>query len=135
MFFVFPMIATSEARVFTFDTRTLIMESLNYLWQIMSVVKVVQRIFTSTRTPPVENRSQGLTNSGVLSVQRQPVDHAHRHRHILELTCDFNSSIDFGAPVLSFERVKLGTADWSWRALVWKSKNHDYLDRRQTTPN
>jgi len=29
----------------------------------------------------------------VLSVQRQPVDHAHRHRHILELTCDFNSSI------------------------------------------
>jgi len=28
-------------------------------------------------------------------VQRQPVDHAHRHGHILELTCDFNSSIDY----------------------------------------
>jgi len=25
--------------------------------------------------------------------QRQPVDHAHRHWHILELTCDFNSSM------------------------------------------
>ena len=28
------------------------------------------------------------------SVQRQPVDHAHRHRHNPELTCGFNSSLD-----------------------------------------
>ena len=38
----------------------------------------------------------------VLSVQRQPVDHAHRHWHILELTCDFNSSIDLRSLLYTF---------------------------------
>ena len=65
-----------------------------------------------TRTPLVEAPSRGCTgcylftvsNSGLLSVQsqpvdhalvqRQPVDHAYRHRHIPELTCGFNSSVD-----------------------------------------
>jgi len=32
-------------------------------------------------------------------VQSQPVDHAHHHWHILELTSDFNSSIDKGQVV------------------------------------
>jgi len=55
-----------------------------------------------TRTPLVEAPSRGCTgcylfivsNSGLLSVQSQPVDHAHRHRRTAELTCGFNSSID-----------------------------------------
>jgi len=39
-------------------------------------------------------KALGRSRTGLLSVQRQPVDHAHRHRHVPELTCDFNSSID-----------------------------------------
>jgi len=55
--------------------------------------------FIWSRTPTVEAELVvtyvfTVSDSGLLSVQRQPVDHAHRHRHILELTCGFNSSID-----------------------------------------
>ena len=51
-----------------------------------------------TRKPPSRGRTGcylfTVSNSGLLSMQREPVDHAHRHRHIPELTSGFNSSID-----------------------------------------
>jgi len=77
--------------------------ALNIVLFVIQVCHVAHlSCFIRTRTPPVEAHSRGRTgcylftvsNSGLLSVQRQPVDHAHRHRHILELTCGFNSSID-----------------------------------------
>ena len=65
-------------------------------------VYIVIGKYIITRTPPVEAPSRGHTcylftvsNSGLLSVQRQPVDHAHRHRHTPELACGFNSSIGY----------------------------------------
>jgi len=64
-------------------------------WRLVATgaVNRLHLMFTVKLTMYSRSLSRGRTNSGVLSVQRQPVDHAHRHRHILELTCDFNSSI------------------------------------------
>jgi len=65
-------------------------QRIDVIDEVMSVMTII----TMTRTPPVEASSRGRSNSGLLSVQRKPVDHAHHHWHILELTCDFNSSRD-----------------------------------------